>query len=152
MKIMSLAIASIVDANLNQDYTRQFTGSSSSNIEEQFRYGRQIRSRSIFDLIGLAIGWFGQIADKARQRAEERRATEKLLNLSDHLQKDMGLAENDLQGLRLGHLSLSDIGQRRKSLQSTVQPNLLAQGRPVAKNILELDSANQDSFELAKCS
>ncbi len=151
MKIISLAITSIVDAHLNQGYTRQLTGSSSTQIETKIQNGRQIRARSIFDLTGLTIGWIGQIADKARQRAQERRTIDKILGLSDHLHKDMGLADNELQGLRLGLLSLSETGLSRKDSLNSVQSNSLAQGRLVGKNILKLDSANQDSFEFAKC-
>ncbi len=152
MKMISLAVASIVDANLNQGYTRQFTQYKSGQIDAHIGRGRQIRAKSIFDLAGSIVGKLVQLVDRIKANALERRAIEQLLCLNTHLQNDIGLSEFDLQRLKSGHLSLEDIGHRRSQMYTATQQARQKQTLRVRKSILDLESANQDCFELAKCS
>ncbi len=152
MNTISLAIASIVDAHTSLGYTRQLTKVSPSQIDAQVNRGKSIRSKVIFDLVGTAISWFGNLLEKSRVRAQERRDIEQLLRLNPRLQKDIGLIENDLQGLRSGLLSLEELEQRRRNRSHSVRPGRRTATKTVRKSILDLESANADCFELAKCS
>ena len=156
MKLISLAIASIVDANLNQNYSQQYTHSSAELNDSQIKRGRLIRSKSIFDFAGSLVSGVAGIIEKVKERRQERRGIEQLLKLNDHMQQDIGLIEFDLQGLKSGTLTLNDLRQRRKAPQSEKYSrpgeNQRNQFKTVRKSILEIESANQDCFELAKCS
>jgi len=152
MNTISLAIASIVDAHTSLGYTRQITRASSAQYDAQITRGRQIRAKAIFDLVGSAVSWFGNLREKARKRAQDRQGIEQILRLNSRLQRDIGLKENDLHGLRSGALSLDDIGQRRQNASVSSNAKRLAAVKPVRKSILDLNSANADCYELAKCS
>ena len=152
MNTIALAIASIVDANTSQGYTRQFTKTSVAQIDTQIQRGRQIRAKSVFDLVGAVVSWVDGLIDSLKERAQERRGVDQILRLNDRMLKDIGLAESDVQGLRSGVLSLDDIQHRRNTRQLERKANRNTQRNVVRKSILDLESANQDCFELAKCS
>lgn len=155
MKLISLAIASIIDANFNQSAINHVQVKTGGSIKAQIGPGRKVRSKILFDLAGKAITKFAALQAKIRQRREEKEAIRQLLRLNTHLQNDIGITEFDLQGLRSGVISLDDF-QARRSQRQTARNNqpLVAGQKParfVEKGILELDSANQHDFNLAKC-
>ncbi len=156
MKMISLAIASIVDANLNQGYTELYTGSSAELTNKQINRGRLIRSKSIFDFAGLIVGSLTGLIEKVSVRRQERQTIKQLIKLNDHMQKDIGLTEFDLLGIKSGALTLKDVERRRQVLLSesytSSQTKRQKQFAPVRKSILELESANQDYHAFAKCS
>lgn len=152
MKLLTLAIASIVDANLNQGYTRQLTGSKPAQHSSQYHYGDQTGLNSFFKLLGWAVGRLTQISDIISERRKERQGIGQLLRLNGHLLEDIGLQEFDLQGLRTGSITLDEIKLARDTRFAAMQPVSKRPVQTVKKSIVDLQSANQESFELAKCS
>jgi len=152
MNTIVLAIASIVDAHTSLGYTRQLTKVSSAQLDAQIQRGRRIRAKSVFDLVGAVVSWFDGQIDNLKERAQERRGVDQILGLNERMLKDIGLATSDVQGLRSGVLSLDDIQHRRNTRQLEREARRTSQRKVVRKSILDLESANQDCFELAKCS
>ena len=152
MKLLALAVASIVDANTNQGYTRQIIGSSQARVVDHIERGRHIRSKSIADLFGKISSAVSTFIEHAKARAENRKAVEQLLRMNDHMLRDIGLNYNDVKSLDSGLISLDDLAERRQSNQASAKSMSRIRKSTLDSSIREIESANEDCFELAKCS
>jgi len=111
MKLMHLAVASIVDAN---------TGSGFAHSAGRIDYaaaqarGRAIRARSVVALLeGLGEGLHSIFA-KLRQRAQKRQELNQLMALNDHLLRDIGISRSDLFAVEAGKAKLNELNASRR--------------------------------------
>jgi uncharacterized protein YjiS (DUF1127 family) len=151
MKLLSLAVAGIVDANSNQDHTRQFVEYSPAQVSSHIERGRKIRSQSVVGLFDQLMSAVSAFVESARTRAEERKTRKALSVMSEHLLRDIGLTNNDIENLNTGLVSLDDLSVRRIEKQLAQQTLSGAETTSIKTFILDIDCANDESFELAKC-
>jgi uncharacterized protein YjiS (DUF1127 family) len=150
MKLVQLAVASIVDAN---------TGYASTTVESAHNFGkidydaeilnsRKIRSESIVDFLGLIVQRITASIDRYQVRVQQRRNLSQLYGLNNHMLRDIGLRIEDLSSVARGEISLKHLNAKRhddliiKDNQSTV--------RTLAVN-QTLQASNQNSFDGVKC-
>ncbi len=151
MKLISLAVASIVDANTNQGYTNQHFGHSPTKVADHIERGREIRSKSVIGLFSKLASAISQLVESTKAKAEERRAVEQLSGMNAHLLRDIGLTSNDVENLSSGLISLDDLTARRTENLTVVKALPRFGKTTVDASIREIESANEDGFELAKC-
>ncbi len=152
MKLLNFAIASIVDANTGNGINRQFVSQFGSNKTDFAQHGRDIRANSILALIGKIKASVTQYIENSKATAQARRSSKEVLQMSEHMMKDVGLTYNDLNDLRLGLISLNTLNQRRdqnRNEQDAGLGRLSLQQVSVGKN--DLESSNEEAYELAKC-
>ena len=152
MKLLNFAIASIVDANTGNSINRQFVSQFGSNKIDYAQHGRDIRANSILALIGKIKASVTQYIENSKATAQAHRSSEEVLQMSEHMMKDVGLTYNDVTDLRLGLISLNTLNQRRdqnRNEQDAGLGRLSLQQLSVGKN--DHESANQEVFEMKKC-
>ncbi len=152
MKLLNFAIASIVDANTGNGINRQFVSQFGSNKTDYVQHGLDIRAKSILALIGKIKASVTQYIENSKATAQARRSSKEVLQMSEHMMKDVGLTYNDLNDLRLGLISLNTLNQRRdqnRNEQDAGLGRLSLQQVSVGKN--DLESSNEEAYELAKC-
>ena len=113
MKLLNLAIASIVDANTGNGINQQFVNQFGSNKTDYAQHGREIRANSMLALIGKIKASVTQYIENSKATAQARRSSKEVLQMSEHMMKDVGLTYNDVNDLRLGLISLNTLNQRR---------------------------------------
>jgi len=151
MKSLLLAVASIVDANTNQGYTSQFIGHSSAQVADHIERGGKIRSKSFKDLLGRLANSVTRLIENTKTRVAQQRATEQLSQLNEHLLDDIGLNFNDVKNLSSGLITMDELATQRTSNQSQVKQLPSVRQTAVNNSIREIESANEDSYGLAKC-
>ena len=152
MKLLNLAIASIVDANTGNGINQQFVNQFGSTNPAYAQRGREIRANSMLALIGKIKASATQYIENSKATAQARRNTKEVLQMSEHMMKDVGLTYNDVTDLRLGLISLHTLNERRdqnRSEQEAGLGRLSQQQVSVGKN--DLESSNEEAYELAKC-
>lgn len=152
MKLLTLAVASIVDANTHQGYTSQLIGHSPAHVADHIERGRRIRSKSAAGLISQLSSAVSAFMAKSRARAETQRAVGELSRMSEHMLRDIGLNYNDVESLGSGLISLDDLADRRKTNRTALQVITRAEKTTVNASIRDIESINEDCYELAKCS
>lgn len=152
MKLLNLAIASIVDANTGHGINKQFVSQFGSNKIDYLQSGREIRVNSVVALIGKIKSTFTQYIENSKALARTRRNTRDVLQMNDHVLKDIGLTHDDVVDLRMGLISLGTLNQRREQNRSEQQAGLQRLSRQqVSVNRNDLESANQEAHEIRKC-
>ena len=151
MKLLSLAVASIVDANTSQGYTSQFIGHSSAQVADHIERGRTIRSKSVAGLFSKLSSSVSRFIERVKAGTEKRRAVAQLSRMNVHLLRDIGLTINDVENLSSGLISLDDLTARRTANRTVVKAISRAGKTTVDANIREIESANEEGFGLAKC-
>lgn len=154
MKLISFAIASMIDAHFRQN----ISGKPSDILHIS---GRQTKgdastgSKVLFDMIGAVITKLSAFAASIQQHRQDKKAIAQILRLNPHLQNDVGLRENHVWGLKTGALSLDDINKSRLRYETGMKNAVVnlnpEPARIMSKSVLEIDSANQQDFELARC-
>jgi uncharacterized protein YjiS (DUF1127 family) len=152
MKLLALAVASIVDANTNQGYTRQYIGHSSAQVADHIERGRKIRSKSVVGLFTKLSGLLSKVVENAKAKAKNQKGVEQLLRMNQHQLRDIGLNYGDVESLRSGQLSLDDLAARRQSDRVPTKSMSGIGKTTINASIRKIESANQDCFEHAKCS
>jgi uncharacterized protein YjiS (DUF1127 family) len=149
MKLLNLAVASIVDANtgngINRQYVDQF-GSSQSAYE---RHGREIRSRSFLALIAKIMASVQKYIEDSKAEARRRQAVKDLSQMNNRLLKDIGLSQNDLYDIKLGLTDLEALNARRNRSADSHELNQVS-GK-VSTSVRSIESANQAQYETKKC-
>ena len=149
MKLLNLAISSIVDANTGNGLNRHFVDQYGSGHSSLHTQAHKIRSRSVLDLIvKIKVGIQAYVED-SKTRAIDRQATKEVLALSDSMLEDIGLTRDNLIELRNGSISLEMLDVRRD--QKANERKLLLASNGVDSHIQEIESANQASYEIKKC-
>lgn len=152
MKILNLAIASIVDANTGHGINQQFVDQFGSNKTDYTQHGHEIRANSILALISKIKTSFKQYIDDSKASARARRNTRDVLQLNDHMLKDIGLTNDDVNDLRMGLISLDAVNQRREQNRGEQEAGLQhLSRRQVGVTKIDLESANQDTHEIKRC-
>jgi len=154
MKLINFAISSIVDANTGNGVSRRFAeqfGSKNSNYEQ---FGREIRAKSILDLVGNIKSAFIQYIADSKAKAQEQRSVEEISQMSASMLKDVGLTQNDVGDLCRGLISLDSLSARRDQNRNQREAHLSRLSQPPKQvNISGSghESANQENYELKKC-
>ncbi len=152
MSLFNLAIASIVDANTGNGINHNFIKQFASVTPEYEQRTREIRANSVMAVIGKIKASFKQYIEDSRARAQDRHGTEQVLQMSDHLLKDIGLTPADLHGLRSGQITLKKLSARRESNRNQAFAEQPGQSSSSVNGKLRgIQSANQEYFELKKC-
>ena len=147
MKLFQYAVASIVDANTGNGLLHHANAYDYGALEQR---GREIRSRSITDLLALIKERLVAAIAVYRDGLKQRRDLRALQKLNDHLLQDMGLTRAELYSVELGATTLAELASRRAVASSDRQPgsDRLLRSEPVAR---ELDASNEALFEQKKC-
>ena len=125
MKLISFAIASIVDANTGY---RQPTSGGQVDYVYAGKQGRAIRSHQLLALFGRLLGGLGGLVERSRAKAEQRRQLAELGALSDRSLRDIGLHRSDIHAIESGQVSLADL-QAVRQLRSERTLQTLATDR-----------------------
>lgn len=153
MNLLNFAVASIVDANTGSGINRQFVEHLGSKESAYEKAGREIRAKSVLDLLSKIKSAFNQYIKDSRAAARARRDTEAVSQLSDHTLKDIGLTFVDIQDLKSGQITLEALNARRDQYRDQADSkNRLPQiSTRISTRVLDIDSANQAQYETAKC-
>jgi len=147
MKLLQIAVASIVDANTG--YGLAHSGGR-IDYSAQARNGRTIRAKSIVALYGLLKEQLGKAVSSYREHTKHRRQLSVLGQLNDHLLRDIGLSRGDLIAAELGQVTLAQLdGQRHNGKQNELS-NLTTADR-VDRQTLQLSAINEAVYAEAKC-
>ncbi len=153
MKLFNFAIASIVDANTGSGISRQFDEQLGSKQSAYEQAGREIRARSVLDVLTKIKSVFNQYISDSRAAARSRRNNEAVSQLSEHILKDIGLTFVDMQDLKSGQTTLQGLNTRRDQYrdQAASSNRLVQSTKRVSSQVVDIDSANQAQYEVAKC-
>ena len=153
MKLINLGIASIVDANTGNGISRQFTDQFGSKDSDYEKSAHEIRAKSVLGVLTKIKSAFMQYLDESRAVARARRDTAEISQLGEHILKDIGLTFVDIQDLKSGQITLQELSARRSQYrdQAASIKRLDHASKQVGTRVLDLDSANQAQYEIAKC-
>ena len=153
MKLINLGIASIVDANTGNGIIRQFTGQSGSKDSDYEKSAREIRAKFLLGVLAKIKSAFKQYLDESRAVARARRNTAEVSQLSEHILKDIGLTFVDIQDLKSGQITLEGLNARRSQYRDQVASIIRLDHslKQIGTRALDLESANQAQYEIAKC-
>jgi len=153
MKLINLGIASIVDANTGNGISRQFTGQFGSKDSDYEKSAREIRTKSVLGVLAKIKSAFKQYLDESRAVASARRNTAAVSQLGEHILKDIGLTSVDIQDLKSGQINLEALNARRGQYrdQAASIKRLDHASKQIGTRVLDLDSASQAQYEIAKC-
>ncbi len=153
MKLINLGIASIVDANTGNGISLQFSDQFGSKDSDYEKSANEIRAISVLGVLAKIKSAFKQFLDESRAVARARRNTAEVSQLSEHILKDIGLTFVDIQDLKSGQITLEGLSARRGQYrdQAASIKRLDQASKQVGTRVLDLDSANQAQYEIAKC-
>ena len=147
MKLLQLAVASIVDTNTGNGLTHS---DSRINYSAQAQHGRTIRAKSIVALYGLLKDQLSKAVSGYHEHAKHRRQLALLGQLNDHLLRDIGLSRGDLVVAELGQVTLAELDAKRHHGKRNELPDLTTAGR-VDQQTLQLNAINEAIYAGAKC-
>ncbi len=148
MNIMSIAVASIVDANTGNGINQKFVDQFASNYTEHDRHAHEIRANTFITLLAKIKKSVKTYIDRSIVAAQERENIRAISSMSEHMQKDVGLNQIDIDDLRSGLISLNSLSARR---EQNLNQETTASTRLASSNVQELIPINQESHELKKC-
>ena len=151
MNLLNFTIASVVDATTGSHlaqttYSTQRNDNSGAPLTQRHHSRTKILQRSFEVISNFAHDRI--VAYKAG--AQRRKDTARILQLSAHDLRDIGLSYNDLSDLKSGQISLEALNARRYEPQSSVKLHLKKPKISKVK-LPYLAAANQGSCELASC-
>jgi len=149
MKLFSLAVASIVDANTGNGLSRDFINQFSSDHSAHEQYAHEIRSRSFLDVIAKIKTSVQRYIENSKAEARNRQAIKDLVQMDDRFLKDIGLSRDDLYDIDQGSTSLEALNARRNRSADTHKPSQVP-GK-VSTGVRSIESANQAQYETRKC-
>jgi len=147
MKLLQLAVASIVDANTG--YGLAHSGGR-IDYSAQARNGRTIRAKSIVALCGLVKGQLSNAISRYHEHVKQSRQLAVLGQLNDHLLRDIGLSRGDLIAAELDQVTLAQLDAQRHNDKQNELPDLTIAGR-VDQQTLQLNAVNESTYARAKC-
>ena len=147
MKLLQLAVASIVDANTG--YGLAHSGGR-IDYSAQARHGRTIRAKSIVALYGLLKEQLSKSISSYHEHVKQRRQFAVLGQLDDHLLRDIGLSRGDLIAAELGQVNLQQLDAKRHNGKQNELPDLPTADR-VDPQTLQLRAINEAVYAEAKC-
>ena len=147
MKLLQLAVASIVDANTG--YGMAHSGGR-IDYPAQIRHGRTIRARSIAALYSLVKEQLSKAISSYHEHVKQRRQLALLGQLNDHLLRDIGLSHGDLIAAELGQVTLQQLDAKRGNDKQNELSDLTTAAR-VDRQTLQLGAVNEAVYAEAKC-
>ena len=147
MKLLQLAVASIVDANTG--YGLAHSGGR-IDYSAQARNGRSIRGKSIVALYALLKDQLSRAISRYHEQVKQRRQLESLGQLNDHLLRDIGLSRGDLIAAELSQGHLAQLDAQRYNNKQDKLPDSTTAGR-VDQQTLQLNAVNEAIYTGAKC-
>ena len=151
MNLLSLGIASIVDANTGNGINHQYVNQFGSN---KTYYAKLGRDNALLDLIGKIKASVKQYIDESKALAQERRDTREILQMSDHMLRDIGLSQNDIYDIRSGLISLDTLNARRTRYYNNEDARLIhlkLSSKHANIGVKEPECANRETAEFRKC-
>jgi uncharacterized protein YjiS (DUF1127 family) len=143
MKLISNAIASIVDAN-----THYLDAGQGLDYGSALRHGREVRGKSISASLKSLGRVLRSALERYRRRREEKREVAGLLKLNDVLLRDIGLSREDLIAVQFGATTLAKLQTRREAASNVADQR----GRVRSiKAKARYEAANEATFATAKC-
>ena len=149
MKLLNLAVASIVDANTGNGINRQYLDQFGSDQSAHERHGREIRSRSFLALIAKIMASAQKYIEDSKVEARRRQAIKDLSQMDNRSLKDIGLSRDDLYDISQGSTSLEALSARRN--RSADRHELNQVSGKVSSRVRSIKSANQAQYETKKC-
>jgi uncharacterized protein YjiS (DUF1127 family) len=147
MKLLQLAVASIVDANTGNGLAHN---DGRIDYPAQAHHGRIIRGKSIVALYGQIKAQLSKAISSYREHVKQRRQLAVLGQLNDHLLRDIGLSRGDLIAAELGQVTLQQLDATRHNGKSKVLSDLSTAGR-LGPQTLQLNAVNEAVYAEAKC-
>jgi len=147
MKLLQIAVASIVDANTG--YGLAHSGGR-IDYSAQARNGRSIRAKSIMALYALVKEQLGKSISSYYEHVKQRRQLALLGQLNDHLLRDIGLSRGDLIAAELGQVNLQQLDTKHRNSKQNELSDLTTADR-VDPQTLQLSAINEAVYAEAKC-
>ena len=147
MKLLQIAVASIVDANTG--YGLAHSGGR-IDYSAQARNGRSIRAKSIMALYGLVKEQLSKSISSYHEHVKQRRQLALLGQLNDNLLRDIGLSRGDLIAAELGQVNLPQLDAERRNSKQNELPELTTADR-VDQQTLQLNAVNEAIYAGTKC-
>ena len=147
MKLLQFAVASIVDANTGYGLAHH---GGSIDYAAAAQHGRTIRAKSIVAVYKLIKDQLGNAISSYRARSRKSRQIAALVQLDDHLLKDIGLTRGDVFSVEMGLVTLEQLDAKRSN---EYQNKLLGVSTTaqVGQQTLQLDAVNEAVFAGKKC-
>ncbi len=147
MNYFQFGIASIVDAHTGFGLSHR---GGKIDYRAAEHHGRAIRAKSIIALFGVIKQRIGAAVDAYKVKAQARRDLQKLLNLNDHMLKDIGLTRGDLASVQYGGVTLEQLDAERRASRQVAVQRISSAGR-VEKAAQLQEAVNQERYAEAKC-
>jgi uncharacterized protein YjiS (DUF1127 family) len=153
MKLLNFAIASMVDANTGNAVNRDFGAQFLSNHSSYRQFGGELHAASFVNVPDKIKSTFNLLIKNYKARAREIRDTEKILQMSSHMLKDIGLSFEDLQDLESRQITLKALGTLRNQYcyEAASNDRLNQTSNRVWSKPINIDSANQAQYQITKC-
>jgi uncharacterized protein YjiS (DUF1127 family) len=149
MKLLNLAVASIVDANTGNGLNRDFNNAFGSGHSAHEQHAHEIRSRSFLDVVVKIKTSVQKYIEDSKAEASRRQAIKELSQMEDHFLKDIGLSRDDLYAIDHGSTNLETLNARRH--RNAGAHKLTQPSAKVSTRVRSIESANQALYETKKC-
>jgi len=147
MKHLPFAIVSIVDANTGFGLSH---GVGKIDHCAAKRHAHAIRAKSIIALFAAIKQRISVAVEAYKERAQARRDLLTMLNLSDHMLKDIGLTRGDLASVQYGAVTLKQQDAERKASRQVADQHVYSFTRVEKANQAQ-EAVNQELYTEAKC-
>ena len=147
MKLLQIAVASIVDANTGYGLPHK---GGRIDYSAQAQHGRSIRAGSIVALYGMLKEQLGKAISRYRAHLKQRRQLALLGQLSDHQLRDIGFSREDMIAVELGQVTLQQLDAKRTGGKRRDLTSLSTADR-VDRHTLQLSAINEANYAKAKC-
>lgn len=148
MKLLTFAIASIVDANTGHGLARPKHG---AGYGTEIRRTRPFRSSFVIGALRAAGESVAGLVDRYRRRLGQARELKQLMALDDHQLRDIGLGRGDLIAVQLGVISHDEL-YLRWTAGRRHDPEFGGRAEAVTTALrVDHDAANEANFEPARC-
>ena len=147
MKLLQIAVASIVDANTGYGLPHK---GGRIDYSAQAQHGRSIRAGSIVALYGMLKEQLSKAISRYRAHVKQRRQLALLGQLNDHQLRDIGFSREDLLAAELGQVTLQQLDAKRTSGKRHNLTSLMTADR-VDRHTLQLSAINEANYAKAKC-
>ena len=147
MKLLQIAVASIVDANTGYGLPHK---GGRIDYPAKIQRGRSIRARAVVALYGMLKEQLSKAISRYRAHVKQRRQLALLGQLSDHQLRDIGFSREDMIAVELGQVTLQQLDAKRTSGKRHNLTSLMTADR-VDRHTLQLSAINEANYAKAKC-
>jgi uncharacterized protein YjiS (DUF1127 family) len=147
MSVLNFAIASLVDAHTGLGTTANTRKDYLNRYIAPVDIDQKTRANSLVTLTAGAKDGFRKSFEAFREWSLERRARQNLMNLDDHMLKDIGVDRGDLALLKNGTITMTELRHGR-NLTDIKQ---IATRVKVTEQIQGIEPVNEELFNQDKC-